>query len=68
MEYTNTIIASAYSLGVDVDLLQQALEPLRAATEIKKDMNSKTHHHIINSPKYHTIIVHLNKNLNQKNV
>lgn len=34
-KYTNTVRAAAYSLGVDVELLQQALEPLRKASDEK---------------------------------
>lgn len=40
--YTNTVKAAAYSLGVDVDILQQSLEHMRRATELRKGIKSET--------------------------
>lgn len=37
-KYTNTVKAAAYSLGVDVDILNQSLEQMRRASELRKEL------------------------------
>lgn len=59
-KYTNTVQAAAYSLSVDPEILQQALEPLRTATGKRREMLKKGMP-IGVAPEYHTIIVQVNK-------
>jgi hypothetical protein len=37
-KYTNTLYAAAYSLGVDVEILNQSLEHLRRASVLKQEL------------------------------
>lgn len=64
-KYTNTVQAAAYSLSVDIELLQQALEPLRKATELRKEMAKKGPSNVV-SPEWYTIIVQVNKDIHVK--
>lgn len=65
-KYTNTVQAAAYSLSIDTEILQQALEPLRKVTELRKEMAKKGSSIVGVNPEWYTIIVMVNKDIHVK--
>jgi hypothetical protein len=52
-KYSNTLLAAAYSLGVNVEVLSQSLEHLRRASELKSQIDIQ---------EFYTITLVLNPN------